>query len=197
MEQFKFLNIRVVLELFCFSLLLVSCTSSEYQKRETVELAKGFRNDSLFHSIFFGMTSGDYRKHCANMNRNGVFSEGPANSAVEFTLVDLPFPSTCFFTPSFFNDRIYQVSGFVQYDAWAPWNRRLHSDSLQVDIKDMIKKWYGRDDFLIIPKPNSKDYAFVFLDANRRVTILRENEAKVRIIFRDVTIKDDELPTNE
>lgn len=198
MDYFKFFSIDRCF-FFCFQVfILFSCSRSEYEDREAIELGRGVRRDSIFHSIHFGMSSQDYRNHCAAMNRKGVFSEGPANSAVEFDLYGLPYPSKCFFTPSFKDNKIYQISALIQYDSWAPWNRRLFSDSLQQDLVKMIKSQYKREDFLIVPKPNTKsnESAYVLLDANQRITILIENDAKVRMIFRDITIKDKDL-TNQ
>jgi hypothetical protein len=192
MGRFISSNIKVNFLLFWLPILICSC-SSEYQKREEVELARGERRDTLFHSVYFGMKSDQYREHCAHMNRAGIFSEGPANSQVQLAISDLPHSAKFLFAPQFFNDQIYQVDAYVQYDAWSPWNRDLFSDSLQVHLKKLIKNWYGRDDFIVIEPTNSTKKAFVLIDANKRVTIFQENDVKVKIIFRDLLIKDSQL----
>ena len=32
---------------------------------------------------------------------------------------------------------------YFNYKAWAPWNRELQSDSLILEVKSLMEKWYG------------------------------------------------------
>jgi hypothetical protein len=170
-------------------LLASSCVKSDYEKLEEYELARGIRKDSLFYSIKFGMKSIDYRAYCGKMNSEGIFSNGQSSSSVEFNIIGLAHDAVCSFTPQFFHDRIYQVTSTVQYRSWAPWNRYLFSDSLQLGFVELAKKWYPKGKFVKITHSKKGD-AFVMIEANKRVSIFIEDDRKIKIIFRDLLVDD-------
>jgi hypothetical protein len=191
MGLFNFLNFSMSVRyanFFALLLLLTSgCIKSEYQKLEERELAKGIRKDSLFYAIKFGMRSADYREYCGKMNNEGIFSNGQSSSSVEFGIIGLPHNAVCSFTPQFFRDRIYQINCEVQYKSWAPWNKSLFADSLQFELVKLTKTWYPNAGFLKVSHPEKGD-AFVMIEANRRVSIFTEDDRKVKIVFRDLSV---------
>ena len=90
--------------------------------------------------------------------------------------------------PDFKDDRVVQMRARFQYDSWAPWNRRLWSDSLLLDVRQLMETWYG-EGFMIreIPVPlKGLTRGFVKVDANRQITIRRDTDSEVLVLITDL-----------
>ena len=90
--------------------------------------------------------------------------------------------------PDFKDDRVVQMRASFQYDAWAPWNRRLWSDSLLLDVRQLMETWYG-EGFMIreISVPlKGFTHEFVKIDANRQITIRRASDSDVLVLITDL-----------
>ena len=44
------------------------------------------------------------------------------------------------------------------YNAWAPWNKNLFADTLQTDVVELYKKWYGGNNFIEITDCKREQY---------------------------------------
>jgi len=73
------------------------------------------------------------------------------------------------------------------YDAFAPWNRRLFADSLQLDVLNLLKKWYKDRDFISI-SDDTKGTIFVQVDGNRRIIIGKYDDAHVKVDYTDLLV---------
>jgi hypothetical protein len=174
------------------SLLIVGTTyscvqKSEYHRLVTSEMAKGERQDSLFLGIYLGMSQKDFYTHCWELNKNGVFRQGTTNNTVSYTLDDqeLKHPGHLDFYPNFDEDGIIkEMPTYFVYDGWAPWNKHLSSDSLELDVINFLEKKYGGNPFIKVEVPN-KGYLNVKVDGNRRI-ILTKEENKVRAMYSDL-----------
>lgn len=160
---------------------------SKYQRMEAEELASGKRHDSLFLGVYFGMSSKDFYAHCWEMNKKHLIKEGMNNSSVQYIPKELKYPGKMYFYPKFWEDKIYEMPVSFTYDAWAPWNKELFSDSLQVDVRHMMESWYG-EGFIEVDHPK-RGPAFVKMDGNRRITIWKEDDQTVRASFTDVPVE--------
>lgn len=165
---------------------LSSCTS-DYEKRVNEELASGERYDSLFLGISFGMTSKEFYQHCWELNNEGLLVEGNGNSTVQYNIDDFKQPAELNFYPDFHEDKIFQMPTTFSYKAYAPWNKALSADSLQLEVLAMMQKWYG-EDFI---KVESKDRgtAYVRVDGNRRITIYKPDETDIHVLFTDLSVE--------
>jgi len=164
---------------------LVACDQgSQYKRLEARELASGEHHDSLFLGLRLGMNSKDFYAHCWELNKKEIIKEGLNNSSVQYILKELKYPGRMYFYPKFWEDKMYEMPVSFVYDAWAPWNKELFADSLQVDVRRIFEDWYG-EGFMEISN-EQRGPAFVKMDGNRRITIWKESDQMVRASFTDV-----------
>lgn len=187
---------KIFFVLASFAFLLTACDRrSEYQKLIEQELATGVRHDSLFFGIHIGMTSKDFYTHCWELNKQGLFREGPGNTTVLHELKnELKYPAQMTFYPEFCDEKICEMPVTFMYEGWAPWNKNLFSDKLQADVLQLLKKWYG-DDFIRIPRSGSdKGDLYVKVDGNRRIALGRISDSEVKVQFSDLTAQAAKVP---
>lgn len=172
-----------------FLMLLISFAAckSDYEKMVDHELASGIRNDSIFFGLYFGMTSGDFYKHCFELNRQGLVTNGPENNTVLYTFNNDPFPLDMNFYPAFENDRIWKMGIVFNYQGWAPWNKNLFSDKLAPEVLNILEKWYGKG-FLSLKTPEGEPF-WVKVNGNRQILVMLQNERNVRVEITDLTVK--------
>ncbi len=168
----------------CLLLLLTSACHSEYHQRVEAELAKGVREDSLFLGITFGMSSKEFYAHCWELNKRGLIREGTQNTSVMYEETNLKHPAVMNFYPDFYEEKIYEMPVTYSYKAWAPWNKELFADSLQQDLLTLYKQRYG-DNFIAVEHP-TQEFAYVRVDGNRRISIFKEDDTKVKVVFTDL-----------
>lgn len=188
MNKFHFWLIAAGMVLITFG-----CTpKSRYERILQKELDSGIRYDTLFFGIHFGMTPKDFYSHCWKLNQQGLVRQGSENRSVEyFTKDELPHKAAMNFYPTFNNNRIVEIPVRFNYSGWAPWNKSLSADSLQLDLLDWYTKQYGGG-FLKVKHPKHGT-AYVKIDGNRRITIYKENNFRVWAVFRDMTAEMPEI----
>jgi hypothetical protein len=184
----KKLVTHTILLMFIFGIVIYGCTpKSRYERKLKHELASGIRNDSLFMGLFFGMTEKDFYTKCWKLNQQGLIKQGPKNRTVEYMVKkELKFPGSMNFYPDFVDGKIAEMPVQFAYTGWAPWNKTLSSDSLQIDVLHWFEKKYG-EKFMKIDHP-TKGSAFVNLNGNRRITIFKEDEMCVWAVFTDMSV---------
>jgi hypothetical protein len=161
---------------------------AKYARRLKHELASGVRHDSLFMGLYLGMSKKDFYAHCWQLNKKGLIKQGPNNTTVEYVMRnELKYPATMNFYPTFVQDKIYEMPVKFVYTGWAPWNKKLSSDSLEVDVLNWYKKVYGSD-FMAV-NHSKRGAAYVKVDGNRRITIFKENNLHVWAVFTDMSVK--------
>ncbi len=176
-----------ILSLVITAFFLVSCSPrARYEKRLREGLQSGVRHDSLFLGLYLGMPSKDFFTRCWKLNKKGLIRQGPNNQTVEYKLKDeLPYPATMLFYPRFFDDRIYEMPVRIAYDGWAPWNKKLSADNLEKDVRRWYRKIYGGGFIKVVHPVHGA--AWVKVDGNRRITIFKENDLYVWVIFTDMS----------
>lgn len=149
--------------------------------------------DSLFLGISFGMEKRVFYDYCWEMNRQKVFTHGPANQEVEYRLAgELDKAVIMRFYPSFYKEKIYEMPVTFTYEAWAPWNRSLQSDSLLVRMIPVFEKWYGRG-FKVVEHP-AQGPVYVKRDRYRRINLFIRDDQFVQAVITDM---DTELTKNK
>ena len=172
---------------------LTSCSKKQhYESLVERELASGVRNDTLFLGLTLGMTSESFYKKCWDLNKQGLIRQGSGNTSVAYEMKEeLKFIADVNFYPSFFEDKIYEMPVQFKYKAWAPWNKQMGADSLQVDILSLFESWYGNGFFEISPSERKK--AYVKVDGNRRISIYKDpiDDGTVWALYTDLSKEDD------
>ena len=193
---------RLLIYFLLLTLLAASCTDSGFRKYETLsktEVASGKRVDSLFFGFYFGMTSKDFFSACWQQNKNGVFTDGQNNMYVLYKMKnnELKHPASMNFYPDFYQNKIYKMRVLFQYDAWAPWNKQLYSDSLLPHVLELYKMWYKDGNQFIRIHDKEKGTIYVKVDGNRRITIGRYDDMVIKVDYTDLLIEPKVTNKNE
>ena len=172
-------------------LIIYGCSPrSKYERRLKDELASGVRYDSLFLGLYLGMPEKDFYTHCWMLNREGLIKQGPSNMTVEYELKDeLKYPAIMHYYPEFVQGKIFEIPVRYIYNGWSPWNKKLSSDNLEVDVLKWYEKVYGSG-FIKVKHPE-RGIAYVRVDGNRRITIFKEDDLHVWAVFTDMLVKRD------
>lgn len=188
-------------KLLCYGFLVTgflnACTEKTgYQQYQAVmekEKEAGRRADSLFFDIHLGMSSKDFYAHCWEMNKKGLFTDGESNSAVLYKLnhEELPHPASMNFYPAFYQDKIHQMSVSFQYDAWAPWNKQLFADSLQLEVLKLYETWYESGNPFIRIEDERRGVIYVKVDGNRRIIIGAFDDVRVKVDYTDLRLEEE------
>ncbi|MCB0543475.1 MAG: hypothetical protein KDC61_06585 [Saprospiraceae bacterium] len=180
-------------------LAVLACTvwiacKSDYEKMLDREMASGIRYDSIFFGLYFGMPASDFYKHCFELNRQGMVTNGPENNTVLYSFYDYRYPLDMNFYPAFEKGRIYKMGVVFNYQGWAPWNKQLFSDKLAPDVLDILEKWYGKGFIKIVRTPGDTA-AWVKVNGNRQILVMLQNERNVRVEITDLTVTPEQKET--
>lgn len=167
---------------------MTACSSNRYEALLQKELSSGRRSDSLFFGIYLGMTGKEFYAHCWEMNKKGLFTDGQNNTAVLYKLDhhELKYPASMNFYPEFHQDRIFKMKVIFNYNAWAPWNKSMSSDSLFADLLDLYKKWYPDGNPFIRIDNEKKGTIYVKLDGNRRIVMGKYDDMNIKVDYTDM-----------
>ena len=178
--------------LSCFLVLLLLAACERTPSHEAIvarELARPDTVREIFLNYELGMSRQAFYDSSWALNRRGLVTHGPQNQNVLYKLSDaLPYEATMLYYPDFKDDRVVQMRARFQYDAWAPWNRRLWSDSLLLDVRQLMEAWYDKGFItqeVSIPL-NGLTHEFVKIDANRQITIRRASDSDVLVMITDL-----------
>src|SRR5689334_23552422 len=126
---------------------LFACQESDmqrYTKLVRKERDSGKVVNDIYFGISLGMPSKDFYMHCWDMNKKGMFKDGPGNTCVLYNLDKGELKRTGFMTfyPEFKDGTIYSLWTKFEYSGWMPSNKQLSSDSLLPDVIRLYEKWY-------------------------------------------------------
>jgi hypothetical protein len=182
--------IKWSISLLLLAIIFSGCFQSDYTKLVKSELAKGIRKDSVLLGINFGDTRQEFFGKCFDLNKQHLVTQGSKGLAVQYLFKDSLFHSEptdikLLFSPFF--DEKEVIAGMdleFSYLAWAPWNRHLQSDSLELKASNILMHWYGGNKF-ITAKVGDKNVP-VKLDGNRRIMISRPDTQTVVVSIQDI-----------
>jgi hypothetical protein len=169
---------------------LSACRQTDMQRY--TELVRKERESSkvvndIYFGISLGMPSKDFYSHCWDLNKKGIFKDGPGNTCVQYNLdnKELKFPGFMTFYPEFKEGKIYSMWTKFEYSGWMPWNKQLSSDSLLPDVLKLYEKWYPKGNpFMKITQEERGD-AWVKVDGNRRILIRKYDDMEVKVDYTD------------
>jgi len=167
----------------CVLISLAGC-KTDYEKLVAREMKDGLRQDSMFLGLKLGMSSKEFFSRCWELNKNKIIRQGYTNTSVLLRLTELRDTADMNFYPTFVNDTIYDMQVHIGYRAWAPWNEKLNTDTLVLDVVKMLNRWYGGDFVRIDYKDAGTVY--VKVNRNRRILVTKEDETRVRVIYTDM-----------
>lgn len=170
-------------------LLLFSCDGSGYEATLKAEYDKKVRNDSLFLGFSFGDTRQEFFTHGWEVNKKGLIQQGRKNNTVSHILrsEDGSSDIEMFFFPEFDDEtKIKSMPMYMVYTGWAPWNRRLFSDSLLIAAKDTLMNWYPGNGFNSYTDEKNNVEVWYKVDGNRQITMGVVDEKEVKIVIKDM-----------
>lgn len=172
----------------------IACNKSDYSKYQQLikdEPLTGKRYDSIFKGIYFGMPSKDFYAHCWSLNKQGLFTDGENNTAVLYHMEKgtLPQQASMNFYPLFIDNKIAKLQAIISYDAWAPWNKKLDADSLQLDVLHMMQRWYPQGNAFLSITDKDRGTLFIKVDGNRRIIIGKYDDVRVKVDYTDLLVK--------
>jgi hypothetical protein len=180
--------IKYPISLFLLSSILWGC-QSDYTKMVKSELAKGVRQDSILFGIEFGQTRQDFFGKCFDLNKQHLVTEGAGHGA-QYDFSDSlvhpkPINMRLLFYPTFDSqEKIMEMNLEFSYATWSPVVKELQADSLKVRVMELLRKWYGGNNFVVA---NLKDGEVpVKLDGNRRITVKIKDIRTVDVKVQDL-----------
>lgn len=182
--------LRSITSFLFLVMLLDACVQSDYTKLVKSELAKGIRQDSILLGIRFGDTRNEFFGKCFDLNKQHLVSQGPRGIAVQYLYTDSlvheqPIQIKLLFSPSFDqNDTLSDMDLEFSYQAWAPWNRELQSDSMKIKVMRLLMLWYKGNEFISIKMDTAK--IPIKLDGNRRLMIYTVDTQSVIVRVQDI-----------
>ena len=181
---------------------IIACKNDSkltYQDIEKRELARGVRYDSLFLGMHLGMPTKEFYTHCWELNKRNVIREGNTNMTASYKITEgLKYAAYMNFYPTFFNDRIYEMPFVINYIGWAPWQVDAQPEPLQLDVVNLMEKWYGVGFIRVFDK--KRGLTFIKVDGNRRIKIMQKPEMYVEVIITDLIAekkREKLVPTNQ
>lgn len=146
----------------------------------------GEQVDTLFLGMYFNMPSKDFYQRCWTLNKEGILFDGSGNSKVKYILKhELTTPGTLQFYPSFEDDKIANMTGFIAYDGWAPWNKHLSSEILIEEVRELFIDWYDID-FKPTKPPTYFGKAYVGRRANLEINLFYDNDNRVNFLMKNL-----------
>lgn len=165
-----------------------ACTpKSRYDRMLKRELGNGVRHDSLFLGLSLGMAENAFLKHCEELKSKGIITNVDNGSALMLPLNDeLKHSAFMYFYPRFSEGRICEMPVQFRFDKWSSANSELSSEKLQEAVLHWYEKIYGKG--FIKVKHRERGAAWVKIEGNRRITILKQNEQLVWTFFTDMSV---------
>lgn len=183
MKQYLFL-------LLILSFTVISCNQKvEYEEWAKNELTKEVQRDSLFLGYHFGMTRQEFYDHSWSLNKQKKVIQGEGNRSVMYQTDELDHRAKMNFYPKFHEEKIYIMPVQYSYNAWAPWNKDLWSDTLLVNLLDLYEEKYDAD-FKQINHPDLGRPAYTSIQGNRSITMLKKDDQHVIVTFTDLNVRE-------
>jgi hypothetical protein len=147
--------------------------------------------NDIFFAISLGMPSKDFYTHCWQMNKQGIFADGPGSMSVlhKLTNNELKYPANMNFYPNFTNEKISSMWVKFEYAGWMPWNKKLSSDSLLPDVLKLYQKWYPDGNPFLKVTSKKRGDAYVKVDGNRRILVRRYDDMDVKVDYTDIRVE--------
>lgn len=181
------MKFRIIQVLLVLGVLASGCGEGyKYNRLVKKELARGVRYDSLFLGLYLGMPQRDFYLHCWQLNRKGLIKQGSGNTTVYYKMSGFKDTVDVNFYPYFYHGKMWRVPVKLNYLAWAPWNKGLYSDTLEKELINKFRKWYGEGFHEVLNA--DKQIAYYKIDGNRLISIFKEGNTYVWIVYSDLMV---------
>lgn len=171
---------------------LISC-KSDYDKLVQSEIKKDVKHTDLILDMKMGQNKDYFFKHCWNLNKAQIVSQGPGNKYAKYYM--LPDSSlmeegkkirVLFYGMFDENDVMNGMEMKMEYNAWSPWNKSYSSDSLLEEMKSKYIREYKGNDYYVVNVNDDLD-AFAKIDGNRQVLLYKLTEKEIMVKIQDLT----------
>jgi len=185
---------RLAIYLILFVLVLSGCRS-EYDGYVKREMASGVFHDSLIFGMRTGMTKKDFYAVCWDLNKQQIIGQGTGNQYARYlepedAIEDLTLRKQMDFFGTFDENEIMNGMEMVFiYQAWAPWNEKLQSEKLALDLRKKFAEEYKGNPFIEIDLKTSEYQAFAKIDGNRQILIYPKSAKEVVVLIEDLNHK--------
>lgn len=172
------------------SLFLTSCFQSDYTRLVKKELASGIRKDSIILGLELGDSREEFYAKCTDLNKQQLITQGTSGfSVLHFFKDSLVHQKSTeiklLFSPIF--DKGDTLAGMdldYSYVDWAPWNKSMQSDSLEIKLIRLLELQYKGNPFMEV---KSKEVPLkVKVDGNRRLILVKKNDHIVSVKVQDI-----------
>lgn len=171
--------------LFSFLIVISACEKkSEYEQWVQNEMNKEVRNDTLFLGYELNMEREDFLDHSWDLNQKKIIT---GTTQIEYSLEELSSDATMVFYPRFYNDKLVRMPVEISFNAWAIWNRELHSDHLINELVQYYEELFGAG-FIYTTIPDLNREAWTKIDGNRRILIYPKDDMVARVEFLDLSV---------
>ena len=187
------MDMKITVQLLIPSVLLIlifaRCeTKTKYQKLLDSHYVENAGNDSLFLGYHFGMSRQEFYDHSWELNGKGLVREGDNNESVLKEVTSLKSRAKKNFFPLFYQDSIYSMPVKYSYSGWAPWNKDLWADSLELDILALYEKRYNQQ-FQQVMHPEQNVPSHMLIKGNKRISIYKMDDDKtVAVEYVDLDV---------
>ena len=145
--------------------------------------------DSLFLGYWLGMPRDSFYEHSLALNRKGLVMQGPQNQHIQYKLDStLAYQATMLFYPDFYDGKVARMRLRFSYDAWAPWNKFLHADSLLPDVVGLMTAWYGKgfEEHIVSGPYGNPTVEYTKVDVRRRIIVGVLDDIEVGVLLTDL-----------
>lgn len=164
---------------------------SEYEKIKETELATGVQYDSLFAGLSFKMTRKEFYDYCWEMNSTGTFMNGTSSQVLYDVSKDFSRPTNLTFYPKYINDKMLEMPMEFQYKDWALWNEETKVELLIEEVREVLMKWYGGNEFIELTSVDGSTTIWVKIDGNRQIRVGRANISTAKVDITNLTVAEE------
>lgn len=173
-------------------LFLLACQpKSAYQELVETEMSSGLAYDSLFVGLSFSMTQKEFFDHCWEMNSQGIFTNGVGSQVLYDVSEEFSRQTSMAFYPKYVNGEMLEMPVEFRYEDWAPWNEDTKVELLLEEVKSVMLKWYGGNEFIEMTSEDQLIKVWVKVDGNRQIRVGRKNISTVLVTITDLATKEE------
>jgi len=159
---------------------------SEYQQLKESELSTGVTYDSLFAGLNFNMSKKDFFDHCWEMNKQGIFLNGTGAQVLYDVSEDFSRPTNLTFYPKYVDGYMLEMPMEFRYKDWALLNEETKVERLIEELKEVLLRWYGGNDFIKVVSPDESVSLWVKIDGNRQIRLGRQSVSTALVTITDL-----------
>ena len=180
------MSFRFCIGVFALLMMTMAACDQDYAALRQRELASGVRNDSIFMGMYFGMPRSEFYRHCFELNKQGLVTNGAQNTSVLYVMPGYRQPIDIDFYPDFCDDKICNMKVWFDYQTWAPWNKEYYAETLVPDALSILEKWFGPG--FVKQRSAQGKSCWAKVNGNREITLHILDERRLRADITDISV---------